>query len=115
MRRRVLIVEDEAIIAFGLEDMLEDIGHSPAGIAGDIEQAMAAVDRERPDLVMLDVNLRGRKSYPLAHWLKERAIPFVFATGYGGCDHPGGLDGVPTVTKPYSAEQLRSAFEQLGC
>ena len=116
MRRcKVLIVEDEAIIAFALEDLLEEMGHSPAGVANDLEEAMSAIEQVQPDVVILDVNLRGRKSYPLAHWLKEREIRFVFATGYGDGDHPDGLDGVPTVTKPYSAGQLRSAFQQLGC
>lgn len=108
--KRVLIVEDEPIVAFALEDMLEELGHVALGVAGDIEQALPMIG-EGPDLVILDVNLRGNKSYPLADWLKEQGISYIFATGYGDSEHPEQHRAVPTLTKPYSKSGLKAALD----
>lgn len=103
--RTVLILEDEVIVAFALEDMLLDMGAGPV-MATSIEQAEAALDRQDIALAVLDVNVNGIRSYDFAGQLAERSIPFVFATGYGDNEHPEHFAAVPTLTKPYSREQL---------
>lgn len=109
--KHVLIVEDEPIIAFALEDMLVDEGATVAA-ASSVDQAMETLDDENFDFAILDVNLHGKKSYPLAHELQKRAIPFAFATGYGDAEHPAEFAGVTTLTKPYSLSQICDAVDR---
>jgi CheY-like chemotaxis protein len=74
--RRVLLVEDEAMIAMLLEDMLEDLGHELVRVANRLEDAVAAAGTEAIDLAILDLNLGGAPTYPAADALAERGIPF---------------------------------------
>ena len=86
--RHILVVEDEYMIAAMIEQMLEDAGAIVA-VAGSIEQALALLEARAFDAALLDLNLDGRKSLPVADALAARAVPFVFATGYGD----GSIDG----------------------
>ena len=107
---RVLIVEDEMTIALLLEEMVEDLGHEVAGLAMRLPQAMELA-RSRPiDLAILDVNLDGHMSYPVAEVLEGRGVPYVFATGYGatGIDTRY-RDGV-IIKKPYAMDDIRGAI-----
>jgi DNA-binding response OmpR family regulator len=106
--KHILVLEDEPIIAFGLEDLLIQEGASVV-VAGSLEQARAAVAETHFDFAILDVNVQGDKSYPFAKELRERDVPFVFATGYGDAEHPVDLANMPTITKPYSIDQIRQA------
>lgn len=108
--KTILILEDEAIIAFGLEDMLSEEGAQVITTAT-VEQALAALDDGAPDYAILDVNLHGTKSYPVAEKLRGLSVPFVFATGYGDAEHPGEFASCPTVTKPYSLAQIRAGLD----
>jgi CheY-like chemotaxis protein len=99
--RRVLLVEDEPIVAWLLKDMLVDFGCSVVGPAADVNQALAMIDAESIDVAVLDVNLRGQMSYPIADVLVARGVPFVFSTGY---DQDRLLDGYrtfPALQKPF--------------
>jgi CheY-like chemotaxis protein len=78
---RVLIVEDEMMVAMLLEDMLAEIGYTPVGPAVRIEPALKLVEQGGFDIAILDVNLDGHDSYPIADALAARSIPFVFASG----------------------------------
>jgi CheY-like chemotaxis protein len=80
--RRVLVVEDEMIVAWLLQDMLADLGCAVVGPAARVAQALAMIDAEAIDAAVLDVNLNGQKSYPVADALAARGVPFVFSTGY---------------------------------
>lgn len=81
--RHVLIVEDEYLLADDLSDALSDVGAKVVGPAGSIEQATALIlSREPIDVAILDVNLRGEMVFPVADALRQRGIPFAFATGY---------------------------------
>ncbi|HEX6011198.1 MAG TPA: response regulator [Geminicoccaceae bacterium] len=80
--RRVLVVEDELIVAFLLEDMLAGLGCAVVGPAARVDQALALLDAEAIDAALLDVNLNGHKSYPVADALAARGVPFVFSTAY---------------------------------
>lgn len=112
--RRVLIVEDEPIIAFALEDILVELGHEVVAIASDVDTGIDLVHGASPDLVFLDVNLHGRKSYPVADVLEEMGLSYIFATGYGGEEHPERHRDAPTITKPYTAGQVKDAVAKLG-
>lgn len=113
-RLRILIVEDEMLVAMNIEDMLLELGHEVAGIASRLEPALALAREGRFDVAMLDVNLAGDRSFPVADLLAERGIPFVFATGYG----PEGIDPKyrdrPVLQKPFRARDLAAAVEALA-
>ncbi|WP_420136270.1 response regulator [Sphingomonas sp.] len=110
MPLRVLIVEDEMTIALLLEEMVEDLGHEVAGLAMRLPQAMELAQSRPLDLAILDVNLDGHMSYPVADLLKDRGVPYVFATGYGapGIEAPY-RNGV-VIKKPYVMDDIRGAI-----
>ncbi len=105
----VLIVEDQMLIALGLETGLREAGLRIAGVAPNSRMALELIGRARPDLAVLDVNLGAETSVPVARALRASGVPFVFATGYGSdFSLPEDLPGVPVVNKPYDiAEILR--------
>lgn len=107
---RVLVVEDEAIIAMTAEDMLEELGCTLAGTAATLGDAMAAAERGGFDLALLDINLNGVDSLPVADLLQVKRIPFVFTTGYGSAGRGAGHDEAPLVTKPYRIGELGAAI-----
>lgn len=111
--KHVLILEDEPIIAFALEDMLIDQGATVV-IASSLGEATETLSHENYDFAILDVNLHGEKSYPLAYQLKDKGIPFVFATGYGDAEHPEDFAHVPTLTKPYSLVQIVQSADEVS-
>ena len=82
--RRVLVVEDDYMIAMDMAEMLQSAGATVIGPVGDIAQAAALLDRSAPapDLAILDLDLLGSPSYPIADLLVARGVPFVFTTGY---------------------------------
>jgi len=106
---RVLLVEDEPIIAMTAEDMLQAIGCTIVGCAQTLAEALAAAGRAGFDVAMLDINLNGEASLPVADYLKSVGTPFIFSTGYGieGC---GRHSDVPLVTKPYRTADLEQAL-----
>ena len=109
--RRVLVVEDESLVAMLLETILEDMGCLPVGPASTVEEGLAmAVDDERLDAALLDVNVAGREVFPIANALRERGVPFVFSTGYGEGGLPDDWRGHPTVQKPFTENAIREAL-----
>jgi CheY-like chemotaxis protein len=103
---RVLIVEDDAIIAMTAEDMLEEIGCTIVGIAASVAEALDHVASAEFDIVLLDLNLLDSNSLPVATVLREQGKPFVFATGYDGVPAGSGFEDSPVISKPYRLEQL---------
>lgn len=110
--RRVLLVEDEPMIAFALEDMVIELGYVVVGPAYRLPEALQLAADEQFDVAVLDVNLNEQRSFAVADLLKERGIPFLFATGYaeGGV---GWTEETAVIAKPYSRDQLAHALEQL--
>ncbi len=108
-RLRVLIVEDEMLVAMNIEDMLLALGHEVAGIAGRLAPALAPAGEGEFDLAMLDVNLAGEASFPVADVLRGRGIPFVFATGYGRGGIAEGYRSAPVLQKPFRRSDLSEA------
>jgi CheY-like chemotaxis protein len=110
--RRVLLVEDEAMIAMLVEDMLEDLGHKLVTVASRLEEAVAAARNEAFDLAILDLNLGGVLTYPAADVLAERGVPFIFATGYGSGGLKEAYAARSTLQKPFNTETLGQAIRQ---
>ncbi len=103
---RVLVVEDEMLVAMLVEDMLVDLGHVPVGPATRLETGMEMAKSEALDLAILDVNLNGKKSFPIAELLTDRGIPVIFATGYGLSGLDQQFASFPVMTKPFSMAAL---------
>ncbi|WP_205007825.1 response regulator [Sphingosinithalassobacter portus] len=111
MGRKILIVEDEPVVAMCLEDMLLDFGCTVIGPASRLADGLVLAEAEDADAAILDVNLGGERSDPIAGVLRARGIPYIFATGYGAAANIG--SDVPLVCKPYCEEQVRSALERV--
>ena len=111
---RVLVVEDEAMIAMLVEDFLEELGCVVAGSASRLEDALAKGRAMDVDVALLDVNLAGQVSYPVAEVLQARAVPFVFTTGYGHAALPAAFQGAPVLPKPFTQSQLEEALRSVG-
>jgi CheY-like chemotaxis protein len=108
--RRVLIIEDEALVMMLLEDTLTDAGCEIAGAASRIEEALEKARSLAFDVAVLDVNLNGRQTFDVARCIAQRGIPFVFATGYGAASLLADFQGVPILQKPFQQEDLEAAL-----
>lgn len=110
VRLRILIVEDEMLVAMNIEDMLLDLGHEVAGIASRLEPALALAREGAFDLALLDVNLAGQPSFPIAEVLRDRQLPFLFATGYGVKGIVEEFRSRPVLQKPFRLAELDVAI-----
>jgi DNA-binding response OmpR family regulator len=104
--KRVLIVEDEMLVALLIEDFLAELGCNILGPCGSVAKALAAARTEIFDLAVLDVNLGGQKVYPVADVLMERQIPFLFLSGYGDEAIPAGRNEWRVCPKPFRGDHL---------
>ena len=112
MGARVLIVEDEIVVALFLEDLLAEFGYEVAGIVSHLDDAMArACDY---DIALLDVHLNGRNVFDFADRLAARGTPFVFATGYGARGIPDRHCARPVLQKPFRPDDLKRALEEVA-
>ena len=102
---RVLVVEDEALIRMLIEDYLGQLDCRSVGFASTVDAALQMTARTDMDLVLLDINLAGRQAEQVARALDERAMPFVFMTGYGAV--PKGWENRPRLQKPFGVDELR--------
>ena len=111
---RVLLVEDEALVAMLLEDMLSDHGCEIVATAPRVAEALAYVrDADlKIDLAILDLNLAGENTFPVAQALKDRGTPFVFATGYGAGGLPPEWRDRPTLQKPFTSTDVTAVLGQ---
>ncbi|RIJ68196.1 response regulator [Brevundimonas sp. S1H14] len=109
--RRVLIVEDESLVAMLLETILADLGCDVVGPESNIEDGLNVASGTSPlDAALLDVNVAGQEIFPVAEALKARGVPFVFSTGYGEAGLPEHWRGNPTVQKPFTEGAIRDAL-----
>ncbi len=111
--RRVLVVEDEALVAMLVEDALLDAGAAVLGPAATVSEALLLLSKENPDVAVLDLNLAGETSTPVADVLAQRGVPFVVATGYGAEGLPPSHSHVPVLAKPYDPDDLTAALSRL--
>lgn len=111
---RILIVDDEFLIAMNYESMIEDSGGQPVGPAGDVAGALAIIQDGQLDGVLLDANLNGVSSEPIALALEAAGIPFLVITGYGRLDLDGvTLSAAPRLTKPIINKEFHAALVQV--
>ena len=107
---RILVVEDEMLVAMELGEILQGFGCFVIGPASRIRHALRLAGEAEIDAAVLDVNVAGEKVFPVAEVLTRRGVPFVFATGYGAA----GIDGVfpdsPILQKPYAEAALAAAL-----
>ncbi len=107
--KRILVVEDEAIVAMMIEDMLLELGAVPVGPAASLKAALELAEGGVFDAAILDVNLSGEHTSDVAALLRARAIPYVFATGYGAVGaETFGHSAV--LQKPFRISEMESAL-----
>lgn len=110
---RVFLIEDEVLIALLLEDMVLALGYEVVVGAATLDEAIAAARTGDFDLALLDLNLGGKLTYPVADILKARRVPFAFVTGYGSAGVLSAYTGVPVLEKPFRQEDLKTVIAQL--
>ncbi|MNE31516.1 two-component response regulator [compost metagenome] len=109
--RRVLVIEDESLVAMLLETILEDMGCAVVGPESNIDDGLRAATNEASlDAALLDVNVAGREVFPVAEALRARGVPFVFSTGYGEAGLPEHWRGNPTIQKPFTEGAIHDAL-----
>lgn len=108
---RILVVEDEALVALYLEDILRDLGFDVVGPLMRLEPALAEAGRGiEAHAAILDVNIGGQKVFPLADRLEKAGMPLVFATGYGRASIEPRWHRYPILQKPYSTDEVSRAL-----
>jgi CheY-like chemotaxis protein len=110
---RVLVVEDELLVSWMVEDMLTDLGCLVVGPACSVAQALEAVAAGNIDLAVLDVNLNGEMSYPVADALAAIGVPYVFSTGYQKGELREAYQTRPLLQKPLRGADLRDTLKSL--
>lgn len=112
---RVLVVEDEMLIAMDLENALEEAGANVVGLAATLDRALILAERELPDAAVLDVDLKGQDVFPVADALLARGVPFLFHTGHATRESlQVRYPGVPVLIKPTVVGTLVSTLCKLA-
>jgi len=111
---KVLVLEDETLVSMMVEDMLLDLGCEVVGPFAKLDQALAFLDGGdgRIDAALLDVNLGGVRSFPMAEALAGKGVPFVFTTGYDESGLPDAWRGRPTLRKPFMMGEMAEALKK---
>jgi CheY-like chemotaxis protein len=110
--RKVLVVEDEMMIAMLIEDMLEEFGCELVGPATSVPRALDLIGKEQIEVAVLDLNLDGQDTYAIADALQRKKVPFIFATGYGSTGLRKEYGAQPVLQKPFQAKDLETALAQ---
>jgi two-component SAPR family response regulator len=115
--RRILLVEDEALIALDLQNMLDRRGATVIGPAASVSEALDAINANQIDCALLNIKLGDETTHAVVATLEQRAIPMVFVTAYSDARLPPGFETHPIIQKPYSEDQLLrlidSVFDRL--
>ncbi len=112
--RRALVVEDEVVVGMLIEEMLRELGDEIAGLSTHLDEAVILARIATFDVALLDINLNGRQSFPVADAVRARGLPFLFATGYGSHIVPEPYRNAPILQKPFSFAELKGALERAG-
>ena len=112
--RRALVVEDEVLVGMLIEEMLQELGYELVALATHLDEALSLARTASFDVAVLDINLNGKQSFPVADAIRARGLPFLFATGYGSRILDTPYADVLILQKPFSLEELRRALEQVG-
>jgi DNA-binding response OmpR family regulator len=112
---RVLIVEDDVLLAMLVEDCLRDAGYEVVAVAACLQDALSLAQSLALDVVVLDVNLGGEMSFPVADVLLRRHIPFIICSSYDTTKMPALPQYMPKVSKPFTSQQLIAALAATHC
>lgn len=111
--RRILIVEDEFLVALDIERMVDEGGGSVVGPVATLDEALAKARDEPLDGAILDVNIGGRKVTPVVQVLRERGVPFILSTGYGPQAIDPEIADAPSLSKPFDERQVVALMQQV--
>jgi len=111
---RIFVVEDEMVIAMMIEDMIGDLGHQIAGVAMRLPQATEMAKEVAADIAILDINLDGHRSFPVAQMLQDRGVKVLFASGYGSPGLEAPFLDATIIRKPFEASELKRAIEKVA-
>ncbi len=111
--KKVLVVEDETLISMLFDDILSDLECEIVGPAFNIRQALELAESAAIDAAVLDVNLNGEPSFPVALLLQKRGVPIVFSSGYGSTGLPPAWQHMPTLPKPFTSDEVAEALSGL--
>ncbi len=112
---KILVVEDDFIVAFDMQSMLEEEGAQVLGPASSVREAQALLAAQTPQAAVLDVNLNGEYVFPLVELLRAKGVPFLFATAYADDDRlfPESTRQVPKLAKPVLPAVLLTQLQKL--
>ncbi|BBK36684.1 response regulator [Allostella sp. ATCC 35155] len=113
MPSNILIVEDEWLIAEDYASTLHAAGHAVVGPCSSVKAAIATIEQNPVDAALLDMELLGERSFPVAEFLQARGIPFTFFSGHGTRDLPPAISGHAVLSKPISGATLLEAVERM--
>lgn len=111
--RRVLLVEDEMLVAMLVEDLVTELGYEVTASATHLDDALKLAQSDDFDVAILDLNLGGDRSFAVADVLAKRRIPFLFASGYGAAGLPPQHRDAVIVQKPFAAQDLSAALKRV--
>lgn len=111
-KHRVLIVEDETLVAMLIEDVLDELGHEVAGVAGRLDAGLSLAARSDADFAVVDLNLDGERTYAIAEILERRGVPFMFVTGYGASGVSEEWRDHVVLQKPFEIAEFAAAIER---
>jgi CheY-like chemotaxis protein len=111
--RRVLVVEDEMLVVMMIEDMLADLGCKSVTSAASVEKALALINSQVFDVALVDINLNGNDSLPVAEALSARGVPIVYSTANTGQSLRDGYSDRPVLKKPFKYEELAAILARL--
>ncbi|MGA7993832.1 MAG: response regulator [Bradyrhizobium sp.] len=111
--RRVLVVEDEMLVLIMIEDMLADLGCQSVTSAATVDKALTLINAQAFDVALLDMNLNGTDSHPVADALSARGVPFIYSTGNTGQSSKDGYSDRPVLKKPFKYEEMAGILARL--
>lgn len=110
--RRILVVEDEMLVAMLMEDILAELGCTVVGPAARVAEALPLAENQTLDCAFLDVNVAGERVFPVAAALAARAVPFVFVSGYGEEALEPPFAGRPALKKPFPPSEIETVLRR---
>ena len=112
---RFMILDDEIIVALDLEHMLTDLGHCVVGTANRMDRGIQIAQESSLDMAILDINVRGVLSFPIAEVLRSRGVPVIFASGYGQRGLIDAFRDALVLTKPFDIDGLARIVAKARC
>ncbi|RVT93356.1 response regulator [Sphingomonas crocodyli] len=111
---RILIVEDQPIIAFAVQEMLHELRAEIVGPVKTLAEAIDLVSTQHFDAALIDVWLKGEASFPIGNLLASKGIPFMVMSGLANEGEPQSFQDAPRLLKPFTLDELKAGFANSG-